>query len=112
MEPKKHWERWTEKTKTFPTNKYNFTELLKYTGDMLETYPMEFDDYTKFKTAIKFWAWRRNKKVTIRAQKYPGRKRIVRVTLVSHNKPPPDEEYLEYWNVIQNSTKRSSKKST
>lgn len=110
MEPKKHWLRWTEKTRTFPTKKYNFTDLLKYTGDMVETYPMPYEDYIRFKDAAKFWAARRGKKIRIYSQKYPGRQRVCRITLVSHTREPPSQEVIEYWNVLQDSTKRSSKK--
>lgn len=109
MAQTKSWERWTQKTKTFPTNQYHLTEILKNVGDRIITDPMTEEEYERFRRAVKFWGWRRGKKVQVRTFKYDG-KRIVQVTLVSHTRTN-FEDYADYWNnVFPNSTKRSSKK--
>jgi len=82
----KSWNRWTEKTKEFPRPKYRFTELLKYTGDMIETYDMSSEDAYRFKDAAKYWAYYHGKRVRINRLKRPNNMFAVRVTLISHHR--------------------------
>ena len=89
----KSWTRWTEKTKEFPKPKYRFTELLKHTGDYLETYDMDKADALRFNDAAKFWAYFHKKKVRIERIQRPEGKYAMRVTLVSHHR---HREYKEY----------------
>lgn len=61
----KTWERWTQKTKSFPEPKYGFTQHLKHIGDYVETYPLSMEDRLKFQHAIKAWAWYHKKRINI-----------------------------------------------
>lgn len=91
MEPKKHWLRWTQKTKEFPKPKYRFTELLKHKGDMLETFPMSKEDGVRFRDAAKFWAYTHKKRVRCITIPAPNDMVIKRVTLVElHRKRERD----------------------
>ena len=82
----KTWERWTQKTKEFPKPKYRFTELLKYIGDSLETYPMSKEDGVRFRDAAKFWAYYHGKRVRCITIPAPNDMVTKRVTLISHHR--------------------------
>ena len=81
----KKWKRWTEDG-FFPKPKYGFTQHLQYIGDALTTHPLEYADYVRFRDAAKFWAWRHDKRVTIRSDRKPNNMRSVTVTLVAHHR--------------------------
>lgn len=79
------WKRWTE-AGFFPKPKYGFTQHLEYIGDSLTTHPLEYAEYIRFKDAAKFWAWRHDKRVTIRTDRKPNNMRSITVTLVAHHR--------------------------
>lgn len=86
MNSTKTWLRWTQKTREFPKPKYGFTQYLKHTGDMLETFPMSIEDGVRFRDAAKFWAHRHGKRVKTETIKAPDNMVIKRVTLISHHR--------------------------
>lgn len=82
------WKRWTETspTKFFPKPKYEFTRHLKYVGDAITTFPLNYADYVRFKDAAKFWAWYHDKKVSINLSRKPDNMQTVTVTLLAHHR--------------------------
>lgn len=92
----KTWLRWTQKTKEFPKPKYNFTSILTHVGDSIETYPMSYEDYIRFKDAAKFWAWHHGKRIKIKSIRQPNRMRVAIVMLISHSRTR-NLEWDNYW---------------
>lgn len=80
---KKRWSRWTECLRTFPSNKYNFTELLTKKGDYLLTVPLSKKERKKIMDAAYAWAW--YWQYTIECTSYPAEEKdkyIVYIHLV------------------------------
>lgn len=86
MEQKKSWTRWTESQKIFPTNKYNFKNILKKAGDYVETHPLSLEDYVKIKKAVHFWAWHRGYTVKTRAFRTPENMYVVYIELLAKHR--------------------------
>lgn len=63
------WKRWTELTKTFPSNKYNFKKYLTRPGDYVWTNPMTKEDASRIKKAAENWAY--YKKYRVSVYRYP-----------------------------------------
>lgn len=57
--------RWVEKSKTFPRNKYSFTEHLTRVGDWVRTHPMGLADCKRFRDAAYEWAWHKGWRVSV-----------------------------------------------
>ena len=63
MVTKKSWLRPTQKTRTFPTNKYDFDNVLVDEGDWAKTSPLPREEVDKLKKALSAWAFYRKKTV-------------------------------------------------
>jgi len=76
------WQRPTEITKKFPSNKYGFSVNLTRPGDWVETNPLTKKEYYNIQDAAHFWAWKHG--VTIKTRSWPvdNEHRCMRITLV------------------------------
>jgi hypothetical protein len=86
METTKHWLRPTQLTRTFPTNKYFFSEYLQRVGDTIESPIMPIDDITKLKHAAYAWAYAR--KWRIKTERIPAGRDVqfIRISLVAKHR--------------------------
>lgn len=85
MEIKKTWVRPTQLTKTFPTNKYDFSSVFKRIGDTVETYPMSESDAERWRKALNFWAYHHGKTVVYKKHRGPTGVSVV-ATLTKHHR--------------------------
>lgn len=87
---KKTFLRWTQISKTFPTNKYGFKFHLKRVGDFIVTHPMSNEERAKFKYAAYAYAWAKKWRVRFKSKRIGLDSYECTVTLVSKTR------YREY----------------
>ena len=86
MARKTSWLRPTQISKTFPANKYKFSEYLVNVGDFIETNPVTRADVKKLNKAAHFWAYQHKCRVSVIYYPLPDDMCTVVITLVSKHR--------------------------
>lgn len=84
--PKKTWLRPTQLSRTFPSNKYQFSTYLTKVGDFVETESLDDKQRNNIIDAAHAWAWFHKKTVKCQSTKAPDGGFYVRVTLIKQHR--------------------------
>lgn len=75
--------RWTQTSKTFPSDKYSFSFHLQRIGDWIQTGPLSVSEVKKIVDAAYIWAWHKKWRVQTKRIRVSEDKYEVKITLTS-----------------------------
>lgn len=97
---KKTWERWTQKTKQFPENKYNFSVHLTEVGDWVQTHPLTREEKDKITKAARFWAWYHDVSIKHEEVKINEDQWTVTIRLISLTRKRQDQTIYDMYKML------------